>query len=273
MCGISKATYYNHQHPDDRFKEKYRHLKKFVEKIIKNNSAYGVKRIKAALWQECHIFIGRDALSRLLRLWKLNIHRKVKRPKPSIIKKILIRLAGRANLFIRTKITRPLQAITSDITELNYNYGKSIAYLCLHKDSFGQMVYGYTLDQTKQNSLTLNSLANAVKNIKRRFGHLSKDILFHQDQGSQYTSYQYVDAVLKLGRISFSQVGTPTENPGQESFFGRFKQEWADEIYEIQDFKELKKFIKKKIHYYNYQRIHTSTGLTTPYQFTITYSS
>ena len=94
-------------------------------------------------------------------------------------------------------------------------------------------------------------------------------MLCHHDQGSQYTSYDFADDVLKSNmRLSYSTPGTPTENPGQESFFGRFKDENQDEIDEIRDFKELERFIQKRINYYNRKRIHTSTGYKTPLKFT-----
>lgn len=61
---------------------------------------------------------------------------------------------------------------------------------------------------------------------------------------------------------------TPTENPGQESFFGRFKDEWKDEIWELKSFTEVKRFIDKKIRYYNNKRLHTSIGYQTPAAYT-----
>ena len=99
-------------------------------------------------------------------------------------------------------------------------------------------------------------------------GSLKKQILIHQDRGSQYTSYQYVQAVLSNFVLSYSAPGTPTDNPGQESFFGRFKDEWKDEIAEIETFEELEKFVRKKIKYYNDERRHTSIGLVAPWNFT-----
>ena len=57
-------------------------------------------------------------------------------------------------------------------------------------------------------------------------------------------------------KLSYSTPGTPTENPGQESFFGRLKDECQDEINEIISFRQLQKFIKSKINYYNNKRIH-----------------
>jgi len=104
--------------------------------------------------------------------------------------------------------------------------------------------------------------------LKKKKIRISKDIIFHSDQGSQFTSYEYVAMILLFGKISYSTPGTPTENPGQESFFGRFKDEWRKEIKELQSFTEVKKFINQKIKYYNYQRLHTSIKNQTPYFFT-----
>lgn len=272
LCGISKNTFKNHKHPDERFLDKYSHLKKSVEKVIKGDKSYGVKRIKSALKEDEHIQIGRDALNRLLKLWSLNIRRKTKKPKISLIKKILIFLADRANLLIRTGIDRPLQAITSDISEIDYNYGRNKAYLCVHKDVFGQLVYGYELNQTKEAELVLNSFNQVIKSIKKLTKKIPENLICHQDQGSQYTSYEYVDLVLKNRIIlSYSSPGAPTENPGQESFFGRFKEDWQDELNEIRDFNQLKRFIKRKIRYYNQKRLHTSLNNQNPLKFTKNY--
>ncbi len=205
----------------------------------------------------------------MLRLWVLQLKRKIKKKKISIIKKILISLADRTNLLIRTKITEPFQAITSDITELFYNNGKNKAYLAIHKDAFGQLVYGWKLSQTMDSKLIINSFEKAKKNIKKFINQIPKKMLCHQDQGSQYTSYEYVNNILGSGlKLSYSTPATPTENPGQESFFGRFKDENRDEINEIKNFKELDKFIKKRIDYYNRKRIHTSIKYQTPLKFT-----
>lgn len=269
LCGIAKITLKNYQHPDDRFETKYRHLKIKIQRIIQDNSAYGIKRIKAALKDEYRLHIGRDALGRLLKLWGLQLKRKNKKVKISVIKKILIALSDRANLLIRTTIAAPFQALTSDISELFYDYGKKKAYLAIHKDVFGQLVYGFKLGQSMESALVIDSLEKAKKNIKKLINQLPKKLLCHQDQGSQYTSYEYVDAVLKSGlALSYSTPATPTENPGQESFFGRFKEENQEEIEEIKNFKELKKFVTRRINYYNQKRIHTSVGYQAPLKFT-----
>lgn len=270
LCGISKNTYYSHKHPDERFTEKFAYLKTKVKKVIAKNGAYGVKRIKQALQDKYGLDIGRDALGRLLKLWSLGLCRKLRTAKKSVIKEILESISDRVNLLIRTTVAAPFQAITADITEITYNYGRSKAYLAVHKDVFGQLVYGYSLGVTMETTLVLDSFRQAIKTIKKFLGRLPKELIQHQDQGSQYTSYEYVENVLKTGlTLSYSTPGTPTENPGQESFFGRLKDENKDEFLEMATFEELKKLIKKNISYYNNRRLHTSLKLQTPKKFTL----
>jgi len=269
LCGISKTTFYACQNPDSRFEAKYERLRAKIVKIIRGNSASGVGRIKSALWEDCQIHVGRDALGRLLKLWGLQLRRKNKKSKLSIIQKILIFLADRTNILIRSIITAPFQAITSDISEIYYNNGRQKAYLAIHKDILGQIVYGWQLAENMEVSLVIGSLEKAKKNIRKLLGKIPKKMLCHQDQGSQYTSYEYADAALKSNLVlSYSTPGTPTENPGQESFFGRLKEECQDEMSEIRNFKELYKFIKNKIKYYNCRRLHTSLNNQAPLKFT-----
>lgn len=164
-------------------------------------------------------------------------------------------------------ITNVLQAISSDITRITYEGGH--AYLCAHKDIFGQVVYGWSVGLTMEAGLVLNSLRQAVATIQTLFGvtQLPPDLIWHQDQGSQYTSYEYVEAVLPHGRISYSRPGTPTDNPGQESFFGRLKEEYGDLIAECATFEELEQLLSKLIKKYNHERLHTSIGYKTPMEF------
>lgn len=266
MTGISKATYYAALNPEDRFEAKYLNIKSFVEAIIEHDSSYGIRRIKAELEETYHIKIGRDTLAKLLKLWGLDLKRKIKTKKPNMIQKILSALADRTNLLIRSTITDPFQALSSDITEIRFKGGK--AYLCVHKDVFGQMVYGWSLGLNMEANLVIKSLEMARRSIKQLVGSGRTKPLQHQDRGSQYTSHAYVQAALEWTTLSYSDPGTPTHNPGQESFFGRFKDQWKDEMAEIETFEELERFVKAKINYYNYERRHTSIGNTSPYKFT-----
>ncbi|MEA2056713.1 MAG: hypothetical protein U9O78_03345, partial [Patescibacteria group bacterium] len=72
------------------------------------------------------------------------------------------------------------EALTSDITELNYLGGK--AYFCVHKDVFGQMVYGWSLGLSMETSLVMKSLKMAIAKIKKLTGKLKNKPILHQDR-------------------------------------------------------------------------------------------
>jgi transposase InsO family protein len=268
LLGLGKATYYASSDPRERFLEKYEKTKGFVERVVRRHKCYGIRRIKTELEETHRVSVGRDTLAKLLRLWGLSMRRKMKTRKPSIIEKILVALADRTNLLKRTAITTVLQAVTTDMTALWYAGGKKRAYLSEHKDVFGQMVYGWALGERMSAELVRTSLKRALQCIKKLVGEIPKELIFHSDRGSQYTSYEYVDDVLTVGTLSYSQKGRPTDNAGQESRFGRFKDEWREEIGEIETFKELTRFMVKKMKYYNTKRRHTSIGNQTPLSFT-----
>lgn len=199
---------------------------------------------------------------KILRIWSLSLPRQHRKSKPSFIQRILIFLGTRANLLLKVKINFPLQAITTDITKLEYRNGSKRAYLCVYKDLVGQYVYSHKVASNMEEKLVLDSFKACAQKVKKLGG--GAKVIYHSDQGSQYTSYEYVEEVLKLGRISYSCKGRPTDNPGQESFFGRLKDEIRDEVLDCQTFKELQRLLDKKIDYYNNYRIHTSIGLQTP---------
>jgi hypothetical protein len=75
-----------------------------VEEIIVDNPGYGIRQMKKELAEEYQTSIGRDTLGKLLKLWGLSMKRKIKTKKPNMIQKILIALAGRANLLIRSVV-------------------------------------------------------------------------------------------------------------------------------------------------------------------------
>lgn len=50
--------------------------------------------------------------------------------------------------------------------------------------------------------------------------------IFHSDQGSEYRSFLIMNFLTNLGiQISMSKKGSPWENGGQESYYGKFKLE------------------------------------------------
>jgi hypothetical protein len=163
LLGVSKTTYYQATEPKSGFEQKHLNIKSFIAKVIAANPAYGILSIKKELAEKYQIHVGRDTLATLLKIWGLQLKRKIKLNKPNLIQKILLSLADRTNLLIRTKVSKLFQAISSDMTELKFKGGK--AYLCVHKDVYGQMVYGWSLGLNMETGLVIKSFNMAVKNL------------------------------------------------------------------------------------------------------------
>lgn len=85
-----------------------------------------------------------------------------------------------------------------------------------------------------------------------------KPTIFHSDQGTEFMAQCCTDFLEQRDvLISVSDVASPWQNGFQESFFGRFKQEFGD-FDRFESVGRLIESIYHHIHYYNHKRIHTA---------------
>lgn len=272
MFGLSKKTYYYGFSPEETLQRRYGWLKVLIEKIIEANPAYGYRRIKKSLEEDYGEVVNHKLLLRVLRAWGLQLKRRIRAPRKSWVRQILDFLQIRANLVWRLARGNMLKGcfrvVVSDVTELVYQGGK--AYLCVHMDIFGKMLYGWNLKEGPDSDLVIQSLKKAVLALKRILGTVPSSLIFHQDRGSVYTGCEYVTAVLSQKfQLSYSRTGEPGDNAVNESFFSRLKEEWRDVFYEAKSFEELSVMVEKAIDYYNNDRYHSSIGLQAPVKYTM----
>ena len=101
-------------------------------KFALHPSGYGIRRLKQALYDEHGLVIGRDVLSKLLKLWKLSLKRKIKLYRKYILKLKKIKcihghflpskyidLKNNKNVVFVTWLRDPLERLGS-----HYNYWK-----------------------------------------------------------------------------------------------------------------------------------------------------
>ncbi|MGU7328272.1 DDE-type integrase/transposase/recombinase [Bacillus thuringiensis] len=94
-------------------------------------------------------------------------------------------------------------------------------YLCAALDISTRRVLGYSLD-THQDAQLVKDTIQQIKNV---YGG-QKRILFHSDQGSQFTSCTVTDFCKQQKiRQSMSRKGNCWDNAVMESFFSIFKRE------------------------------------------------
>ena len=103
--------------------------------------------------------------------------------------------------------------------------------------------------------------------LERAFINNGKPGIMNSDQGSQFTSREYI-GLLKANniKISMDSVGRATDNALIERFFRSFKQEKLY-IYDYTNVDELRALIDEYIEFYNNERPHQSLEYMTPKEF------
>ena len=264
---LARSTYYSHKDKKGSFEGKYKHLKNTVKKIIIDNPAYGYRRIYDELKEEYGIIINHKALRKLLKLWSFNILRTVKKPKRSGIEVILNELGPLAHIIknLAPSTIKPFRLIYTDITEIACKAGK--LYLIPFLDHRTKKIIGYGISVNSDLNAVLRAFEKAKRFLKNKRISFS-EIIIHQDQGSVFKAYQYVQALIKRGiTLSYSRKGTPSDNPEMESFFGRMKKEKKSIFIEAETLEELEQLIHQAIKYYNSKRRHSSLGNKSPDNF------
>jgi putative transposase len=154
--------------------------------------------------------------------------------------------------------TRPNERWVTDITYVWTDEGW--AYLAAIIDLYSRSVVGWATDSTLSTSLPMTALSAAIS--RRRPG---SGLMHHSDQGSQYTSTEYRNALSRLGiTVSMSRRGNCWDNAVAESFFATLKNElvyrrrWRNRL-------ELRTAVFEYIEvFYNRRRLHSSLDYRTP---------
>lgn len=155
---------------------------------------------------------------------------------------------------------KPNKVWVSDFTEIKINRAKF--YLCVILDLFSRRVVAYRLSIRLNSNLALLTFKDAYQNR----GELN-DLLFHSDQGAQYTSIEFMNTLKALKiKQSFSNPGNPYDNAVIESFFATLKREEVHRK-KYKDYDDLKESISKYIIFYNNVRPHKSLNYLTPTKF------
>lgn len=236
--------------------EEIRIILKIFE-IREKHEYYGYKRITIALSKES-ITVNKKKVLKIMQKYDLLVKKRRKKKNFSFYKVFYITSRLGINLIKMISINKPFQVIHTDFTELITISGKYylIVYLC----HYSKYVIGWDIGFGPSSEIALKALKPVLK-------HLNKNSYIHQDQGSCYTSDEYIDYLIKNNLyISYSDKAKPSDNGEIESFFGRFKKEQSSKYFKAKNIDELKEIIDKAIHYYNHDRIHTSIK-DIPYNF------
>lgn len=270
---IKKSSWYHYQKSTLKIKEQEKQeeeLKKKIIQIITDNPGYGYRRIQPAL-KTMGVVINHKRLLSLLKKWGVAMKRTIKKKSQSGIDKILSFLGSRVlaiKRLPRADFKELGKIVYTDFTEIKYRGGKAKLYLIPYLEQATKTILGYAVGEGPTTCLALLAFEKAVKRL-RSWGVDVTNTYFHQDQGSAFKAYDYVEAiVMKVAAfISYSRVGTPGDNPEMESFFGRLKDEWKEVFLEAENQEEILQLIERALVYYNTKRIHSNHKDKSPVQF------
>lgn len=129
--------------------------------------------------------------------------------------------SARANLLKRRfHADKPNQMWLTDITYIR-THRDGWTYLACVLDLCTRKIVGYSYGRKMTADLVTSAVTNAFRNQ-----NYPKDVIIHSDQGSQYTSDDYMKCKTKFRfRTSYSSKGNPFDNAPMESFNAILKKE------------------------------------------------
>jgi putative transposase len=224
---------------------------------VSSRGTYGTPRMRAALQQK-GICSGKNRIERIMREQGLSVRlRRCYR---------VTTVADSNNAFALNTLDRdftataPDQRWVADITYIETDEGW--CYLAVILDLFARAVVGWELDNQLSARLPITALEMAFKHRRPSAG-----LLHHSDQGSQYTSAEYRDALKNHGaRLSMSRRANCWDNAVAESFFATLKVELIyRKKWSTRD--ELRRAVFEYIEvFYNRARLHSTLDYKSPAQ-------
>lgn len=246
------SYYYN---PIERLENQ--ELKEKMQSIFTQTfETYGKRRMTKALQNE-DIQIGIFKVTRLMKTLGLV----AKRPKKPHYYPAAKALPNIANLLNREFNPATLHTHwVGDITYIRSHQGWS--YLATVMDLGNKEIVGYALSTTPDAQLAKQALTNAISKHQVQ----TKGLLFHSDQGVQYTAKLFKET-LALHQItqSMSHRGCCWDNAVQERFFRNLKTEYLNDITFI-NHQAVVDSVETYICFYNNKRLNSAIGYLTPVQ-------
>ncbi|MDE2022021.1 MAG: IS3 family transposase [Patescibacteria group bacterium] len=235
--GVYRGSfYYKPRKPDKDWALKVR-----IEEVLRQDGchSYGSRRIA---W---HLNINRKRVKRVMNLFGIKAYRRRGRKwkKTNNIKAVY------PNLLLTEYPSYENHIWVSDFTRIPFQ--DKIVYVATVEDLYTRKIVGAAVYTTHAVQLVLSAFMNAI-------GTNARPAIFHSDNGSEYDSKVFIEALETLGiMISRSAPGCPWENGYQESFYDKFKIDLGDTS-RFATLGELVYAIYRQIWLYNNQRIHSA---------------
>lgn len=258
LCNVfnlpSSSYYYK---PVDLNKKYATMIAKMKEISIGSKYTYGKRRINKSLIDD-GFNIGVYKTKALMKVADI----KVIIPK----KKHYYADSGVSHKYVGNLLNRdfnPTTANTSWVGDITYMpTSQGFYYLATVMDLHSRKIVGYSMSQSATAELTKIALDNAI----RLTNATTNDLMFHSDQGCQYSANEF-RSKLKLHNItqSMSRKGNCWDNAVQERFYRSLKSERLNHL-TLRNYADAVIQVEEYIQFYNYKRRHSAIGYLTPHQ-------
>jgi putative transposase len=221
----------------------------FIDTEFTNHPFTGVERMVKIIRREKGLVVNHKRIRRLMRkMGLMAIY-----PKPRTTQSV-IEHAKYPCLIRKFDITSPDHIWCSDITYIRMTGG--FMYLVAIMDYFSRYVLSWSVSNSLESLFCMDALDEALS--------ISKPVIFHSDQGSQYSCGDFIDELkTRKIKISMSGRGRCFDNILAERLWRTVKYE---EVYlrEYSGGHELIRSLRQYFEYYNYRRPHMGLGYKTP---------
>lgn len=247
LLGLARSTLY---YTLSRASGKDLKMKEALDRLYLEDPARGTRRMTKEL-RKMGYQVGRCHVRRLMQIMRLKTV--YCRPRTTVADPAKYKYPY---LLRNLAIVKPNQVWALDITYIPMP--KGFMYLLAIMNLYSRYIVGWSLSNTMEAEWVVDTLKVAIEKH-------GKPGIINSDQGSQFTSDEYVNYVngLETVKISMDGKGRATDNAFIERFFRTIKYE---KIYleHPETGNELHQVCSQFIHYYNEKRDHSSIGDVAP---------
>ena len=247
LIGLPKSSFYYQKKVDSSLDDA---MMKVIDQLYLQDCTFGTRRYKEEL-KDYGYFVGRQKVRSLMRT--MGICAVYAKPRTTVIDPTKYKYPY---LLRNYKTSRPNEVWSIDISYIPMR--KGFMYLFVIIDVHSRYVVDWGISNTMEAKWVVEIIKRAVKKH-------GKPAIINSDQGSQFTSDEYVNTIkgFKDILISMDGKGRALDNVWVERFFRTIKYEY---IYlTISDNgKELEQNIRYFVNYYNNHRKHSSLQYKTP---------
>ena len=247
LIDLPRSTYY---YSNTGVSSEDLELMRKMDEMYLEDPTRGTRRYSAELSTEGYK-IGRDRARTLMIL--MGIGAIYPKPRTTVIDKTKYKYPY---LLRNLNVERANQVWQIDISYIPMRYG--FMYLVAIIDVHSRYIVGWDISNTMEASWV-------IKTVKKAINEHGTPEIINSDQGTQFTSEEYVQYIksLETVKISMDGKGRATDNAFIERFFRTIKH---DRLYlnPSRDGHELYNECEDFINYYNHRRSHSSIGKVAP---------